>query len=224
MSAKRYMRFALSVLLLLFTGTPVVPAPARPKGVNRSPYLMGSEANLQLTTKVIEYRSCFPNELTLRLRFTFTNKGRQTIILDKRSSVVGRHFVGRDLEMLRSRRYEEESSYEGNSGPYIPEAMVVPSDMSNFIILEPNAVFEVESDWSQVHFTVNDGTPHSEAGLRYGSHYLQVQVGTWPHASDSVVKRARREWSSKGFLWSEPLISEPMQFTIDLNRSISKCQ
>jgi hypothetical protein len=144
--------------------------------------------------------------------------------LDKGSSVVGRHMVSRDLESASAAKYEEVGRAEYDAGLYIPEALDVPTDMSNFIILAPGEVFEVESGWTRVHFIVNDGTRYSEAGLRLGSHFLQVEVGTWPHASESVVVRARRQWRSKGFLWTEPVTSLPMQFTIDPNRPISKCR
>jgi len=218
------MKLLLSFVLLLPSGMQVVSTAGMTNGINSASTPVGSNAKLQLTTSVIEYLSCFPNDLTLRLRFTFKNVGTENVILEKRSSIVGRHLVSRDLEGLAAKKYEEEGRAEYDSGPDIPDALEVPTDMSNFITLAPGEVFEVESAWSRVHFVVNDGTRYSEAGLRVGSHFLQVEVGTWPHASESVVVRARRQWRNRGLLWTEPLISLPMQFTIDPNRPISKCR
>lgn len=217
------MKVVLTFLLLLLSGGSSIPMHALTNGSNNAAYPVSSKTKLQLTTSIIEYLSCHPSGLTLRLLLTFRNIGTEKIILDKRSSIVGRHFVSRNLKALAAGNYEETGRAEFDSGPYIPDAPDVPKDMSDFIILAPGEVYEAQSGWTRVHFTVNDGTPHTEDGLGYGSHFLQVEIGTWPYASESVVKRARKQWRDRGYLWTEPLISSPIQFTIERNRQISKC-
>jgi hypothetical protein len=217
------MKFALSFLLLLLSGGSSYPIHAVTNVIDSAAYQGSSRAKLQLTTRVMDYLSCSRNELTLRLVFTFKNTGRENIILDKGSSIVGRHLVSRDLKGVATKKYEEEGRSEYDAGPYT-QTLNVPADMSDFIILAPGEVYEVESGWTRVHFTVNDGSPHSEAGLSFGPHFLRIQVGTWPNASETAVSRMRRQWRDKGFLWTETVTSLPMQFTVDRNRPISNCR
>ena len=180
-------------------------------------------ARLTLTTTVIREVSCSNRALTLHLRLTFTNVGSETIILDKRSSVIARDMVSGSLDAAAKKRYEDIGRYE-DSGPTVDETESTYADPGNFILLRPGESFETESDWSRTYFTVIDGLPQARGALPYGTHFLQVEVGTWLHGSDAVAAKVKKAFQGKGVLWTTPLVSSPMPFSIEKDRPISKCK
>jgi hypothetical protein len=153
----------------------------------------------------------------------FRNAGTTNIILDKRSSVIGRYVVSRNLQELASGKFEADLRTEYDDGPLIPWNNNKVDD-SNFIKLAPGDIYETASSWSHVFFTVNDGRPHSDAGLKYGSHVLQVEVGTSFFPTEAAARRAKRQFRDTGYLWTIPVKSTPLEFKVDSSRPISKCQ
>lgn len=210
----------LSLLLSVFLSP---GASSVSKGVNSGKKPSPVTPKLQLSARIVEYVSCSPNTLGLRLSLTLRNTGTTNIILDRRSSVVGSYVVSRNLEELASGKFEEDLRSEYDAGPLIPWNDNKADD-SNFIRLAPAEVYETASSWSNVFFVVNDGSLHSDGGLKYGSHVLQIEVGTWFFPSKEAARRARQQFKERGYLWTAPVKSTPLNFNVDSNRPISKCK
>jgi|GEM_PF-2636608 len=210
-------RLWLSVFLLILANSSAI------KGVNTATKPLAGTPRLQLSARIVEYHSCSPDELSLELSLIFRNAGTTNIILDKRSSGVASYVVSRNLKEFAAGQFETDSRSEADAGPPIPwkDNEV---DESNLIKLAPGEIYETTSNWSNVFFIVNDGSPHTDAGLKYGSHVLQVEVSTWVFPSEEAARRARRKLKKTGYLWTRPVKSSPIAFTIDPNRPISKCE
>jgi hypothetical protein len=212
------MQFLLCLSLSLILANASVSA-----AVNTATRTLPETPKLQLSARIVEYVSCSPDGLRLRLSLKFTNGGTTNIILDKRSSVIGRYVVSRNLQELASGKFEADLRTEYDAGPSIPWNNNKADD-SNFVKLAPGGIYETGSSWSNVFFIVNDGSPHSEAGLKYGSHVLQIEVGTWFFPSEEAGRRARRQFKGTGYLWTTPVKSPPLEFNVDSSRPISKCK
>ncbi len=172
-----------------------------------------SKAQLQVTTDVVGQVSCSPDHLGLRLRLTFRNAGEEAVILHKRSA-VSRLMVSSDLSAAFAQKYEEELRYDDPS----PDIGLESHVFSGFRVLKSGEVFEVEE---RASLYLSNGKRNSERFLLQGTHFLQVDVGTWPYVADP--KPFRKKWRDKGYLWYEGLTSVPMPFKIDPNRPITKC-
>src|SRR6202008_4023603 len=144
-------------------------------------------AQLVLTTTIIREVSCTRGDLTLHLKLTFRNVGSETIILDRRSSVIARHMVSSSVEAAARKEYEDVGRYE-DSGPDRSGENAMDADPKNFVSLAPGESFETESDWSRAYITVADGSHKAPGGLGYGPHFLQVDVGTWLYSDNLALK------------------------------------
>jgi hypothetical protein len=215
----------LVTLFLLFTlsCTPVsIQATTGRKVSPRVADRTDSKARLQLTTSITKEVSCHPQHLSLTLRLTFRNIGNEPIILDKKSSVIGRHLVSRSLTAAAANKYEEDTRYESFNADEIGFRFDPPADMSNFIVLGPGETHTIEDPRTRVSFDVYEGTSDDKDSLRFGTHFLQIIVPTLFYPP-SVAADLRARWRDKGFLWSEPLTSLPMRFEIEKDRQIIKC-
>jgi hypothetical protein len=135
------------------------------------------------------------------------------VILDKKI-LIADTMVSRDLNSAATKRYEQELRYDLFDAPGSK-----PADLSTFVILLPGNVYEFED---RLSVTVNDGSPLFKDGLGSGIHFLQVGVATWNFMADPI--NFRKKWKDKGYLWSSPVTSQPMSFTVELNRPTKKCQ
>jgi hypothetical protein len=175
-----------------------------------------SPAQLRLTTNIVEQRYCSRTRLSLTLRLTFTNIGHEPVILDKKSSVIGKHMVSRNLKDAATKKYEYEvSTFYTRRGTGL---RLDPPAQSLFVILKPGESYDLETN---LGLSLYDGTKDSKNDLRAGEHVLQVKVWTWyyPFPAESF----REKWREKGFLWSKDITSLPMPLRVDKNKVISNC-
>lgn len=175
-------------------------------------------ANLQLNTDLIELRHCPGDILRFTLRLNYTNKGRNAVMLDKRSSVITEYMISHSLKNATKKKYAIEAhrliGLEG-AGMTMDS---VPSE-SNFVVLKPGEAYslilvltsDIDAD------SYNDGS----RPLR-GINFLQLVVLTWYYPRASNIKW-RDQWQTKGYLWSDPITSIPMPFKIENNTSVVNC-
>ena len=208
------------VLILLFalSCSPIVCAQATGnKKTGNSAHRTKAETRLQLTTSVTDQVFCAPENLVLGLRLTFRNIGKEPVILNKRI-LFGGLMVSRDLKAAAARKYETSLRYDLFGGDESESGLNPPTDLSNFVILSPGEQYELAD---RVSVWTNDVTPQTGNNLRDGTHFLQIEVGTWPYIIDP--KPYHKKWKGKGFLWSQGLTSQPMPFTVMKDRQIIKC-
>lgn len=171
------------------------------------------KAQLQLTTTILEQKSCSLDHFGLRLRLTLRNIGEEPVILHKQTA-ISRIMVSRDLRAVAAQQYEQEQRYD-DPGADIGLASPIYSD---FTIIKPGAVFEFEESVSLYLFNAKRS---AERFLSEGTHFLQVDLGSWPYIADPAT--FRKKWRDKGYLWFEGITSGPMRFTIEKDRPIIKC-
>ena len=172
-----------------------------------------SKAQLQLTTSVLEQRYCPPDHVGLKLRLTFRNVGEEAVILHKQSA-ISRIMVSRDLTAASAKHYEQE---QRSDDPGADIGLDSPN-LSDFRILKPGQVFEFEEPVSVYLFNAQRS---AERFLGEGTHFIQVDVGTWPYIADPAG--FRKKWRDQGYLWYQGLTSQAMPFTIDKTRTITRC-
>jgi hypothetical protein len=157
-----------------------------------------------------QYCANNPNMTTLRLRLRlrYTNAGVQKLILYRGDDLfyqarirAARAEAGArpyEIAVLNARYLEVED-----------EPVEQPAPNKLFVILQPGASFEAET-------TVGVGVvPRSAARDRHaifeGEHTLQLIVSTW-YRTPALAEKLRERWQRKGFLWSNPVASDPITF------------
>jgi len=178
--------------------------------------LVVPKPQLQVTTSVIRETSCSPGHLNLGLKFSFRNLGNEPVLLDK-LSYVDRTLVSLNLKAAASKKYKQES----RAHLFADSFPATPTDLSDFAIIGPGEVYDLESVQTRVSLSISDGAQQSKDDLPPGEYYLQVWVATWTYLSDG--KHFRSKWRDKGWLWYEEIISQPMPFSVKQNRPIVKC-
>jgi hypothetical protein len=169
-------------------------------------------ANLQLTTSVIEQRYCSDGRVAFTLRFNFTNGGGETIILDKRSSIVQGFTVSRNAQQAAAGRHKMYVAFLlGIDGKLLT---LDPSpDESQFVILKSG-----ESHAEDHAFSI----PSDDKKLTPGNYVLQLGVLTWNYPRASNIQW-REKWRRNGYLWTDSVTSIPMLFNIRKQPPIERC-
>jgi hypothetical protein len=92
-------------------------------------------------------------------------------------------------------------------------------DESQFVVLNPGELYSLDREFN-LHVRAEPDNPRSP---RMGHHVLQLVVLTWyyPRASNA---RWRDRWQSKGYLWSDPITSNAMPFTMDKRPADLDCR
>ena len=175
-------------------------------------------ANLQLNTDLIKLEVCSGDRLRFTLRLNYTNKGKNVIILDKRSSAIPRYMISRSLKNAIKKKYEIEAhTLIASDAAGMTDDSVL--DESQFVLLKPGESYRFVEVF---HFDsrVDEGS-HGSRPLR-GLNFLQVVVLTWyyPRASNT---KWRDQWQTKGYLWSDPITSVAMPFNVDPTAPVIDC-
>jgi hypothetical protein len=170
---------------------------------------------LQLTTAVVEEKSCAQDHLNLVLKFILRNSTDQPIIIDRGSFVV-RTLVSRSLHEGKAKRYVNVGRAD------LFEHSLNSPDISNFVVVQPGEAYEFQSEQTRVSLFIDAGDKRSKGDLRPGAYFLQVEVVTWSYMADPMP--FREKWKEHGVLWSQGLTSQPMPFIVERNRPISKCR
>ena len=172
------------------------------------------KARLQLTTSILERKSCSRDHFGLRLRLTVRNVGEEPVILHKQRA-ISRIMVSINLAAASKKQYEQDLRYDD---PTASSGLDSPL-FSDFTIVKPGELVEFEEPVSVYLFNEKR---KAERFLNEGIHFLQVDVGSWPYVADPTP--FRKKWSDKGYLWFEGLTSDPMPFTIEKDRPVVKCR
>jgi len=174
---------------------------------------------LELTTAIVENYSCARTSMALRLRLTYKNTGAEPLIIDKRAvKIIDRYMVSRSLKDAMNRSYLQEVRAEDFGGNYGLDPKAEP-DLSGFTILKPGEAYDI--DGPTTSFIVEDERPNAKGSLFAGAYFLQVQVDTWSYSTNTA--ELRRRWKNQGYLWSNPLVSVPMSFSVQKNRQVRTC-
>ena len=169
-------------------------------------------ADLQLTMSVVSQRYCTDGRLHFMLRFTFRNGGGESVVLDKRSSIVPYYTVSRNAELAAIGKYEIEAHVLYGIDGELMSLQAIP-DESQFITLKAG-----DSHARDHAFSI----PLETKELKPGNHVLRVSVLTWHYAKASNIEW-REKWRAKGYLWTNSVTSQPMPFIIDKHPKFVRC-
>lgn len=176
----------------------------------------GTEAQLQLSTSIIEQRysvEAGSRLLRLMLNLTYSNTGNRPILLDKKSSLVYRKLLSSNLEAASARKYDydESSSFiDARSMQAAGMRLESTPEKEAFITLKPGESFSLRKE---LILRLYDGTKDTEDFLHSGSRFLQLKVATWYYFADPDTYREK--WRDEGYLWSQDITSRPMLLTVE---------
>lgn len=178
---------------------------------------------LRLSIKVEGEQYCIGDSeldgLRLKVRLVYTNHGKETLILYKGSTRISRLIISRTFADAAAKRFEVDSSItSATSGGEKCYRGRVPSTC--FVSLQPNASYEVETNIGL--FVVRGDAREITGAVMSGDHVLQVEVPTW-HESNELAEQLGRRWQQNGTLWSRPVTSAPLLFTVKKEHQVVDC-
>ena len=211
---------ALALLVILGCAPTPLTSTTLARNERASPTVAGAQRRLQLTTTIIREFSCSSNDLALShfalgLHLTLKNDGETPVIIDKRSFWL-RSLVSSSIKAAAAKKYVHWA--RGDMWGDLP---IQPSGLSDFVILKPGEVYDFEEE-TRATFMVSHDPANPFHRFPPGSYFLQIEVATWRYMED--VRKFRELWRDQGYLWSGVITSQPMPFTIEQNRPITKCQ
>lgn len=210
----------LVLFIVTFLGCAVTLNAQTPSDRGGVKMTMGQDkffADLQLHTNLIKLETCSGDRLRFTLRLNYVNEGKGIVILDKRSSVISNYMISRNFENAVKKKYEIEVPRLIGLDAAGMTMESVP-DESQFVLLKPGEVYSFD----QVFNLYIRAELEKHRSRRGGLNFLQMVVLTWyyPRASNS---KWRDQWRTKGYLWSDPIISIPMPFKLGNNTSVVDC-
>ena len=169
--------------------------------------------DLELTASIIDQRYCSDGGLIFRLRYNFRNKKGETILFDKRSSIVPGYEISRNAQLAAAGKHKISVHYLlGIDGKLL--TLDPNPDISQFVTLKAG-----ESYSSDHEFRVLG----SDEKLEPGGYVLQFSVITWNYEAASNIAW-REKWRDKGYLWTNFLESQPMPFVMDKHPEFVQCR
>jgi len=176
-----------------------------------------AERQLHLSTNVSEQRysvEAGSRLLRMTLNLTYSNIGNGPILLDKKSSLIYRKMISRNLKAVSDRKYEydESSSFidvRSMQAAGMQMDMRRNPEREAFVTLKPGESYSLKKEFI---LPVYDGTKDTEDFLHPGTYFLQVRVATWYYFVDP--EKYRNQWSAEGYLWSQNITSVPMSLKI----------
>lgn len=170
-------------------------------------------ADLQLTTSIIGQQYCADGRLIFMLNFQFRNEKGETILLDKRSSIVPGYAVSRNAQLAVAGKHKIVGHYLLGIDGKLMTLQPIP-DISQFVTLKAGDSYSAAYEFSVLPSTKK---------LSPGSYVLQLSVLTWHYAAASNIDW-REKWRDKGYLWTDTLTSQLMAFAIDKQPEIIQCR
>lgn len=148
------------------------------------------------------------------LLLTYKNVGTEPILLYKKSSLIHRSMISRTLKAALRGRYEQETFSHFIAMKTMREAGFLERlpEESDFLTLRPGETHSVET----VYGVKPDDDWSPKNGLASTQRFIQVMVTTWYFYDDP--REYRDKWRDKGYLWTQSVKSQPMLFTIKLDR------
>ena len=208
----------LTLILCLTFGVAVADVQKSLEASNRSMTNpeQSAEAQLQLSTSLIEQRYSVETGsrlLRLTLNLTYSNIGNRPIILDKRSSLVYRKLVSRNLAAASDKKYDyvESSSFIDVRSMLAAGMRLEDTPKKDaFIILKPRESYSLKKE---LILRLYDGTTDTDDYLHPGTRFLQLRVATWYYFADPDTYR--EQWRDEGYLWSQNITSVPMPLKVE---------
>jgi hypothetical protein len=185
----------------------------------------GQQSGLQLTASIIDQQSCVGggslDSLRLTLQLRYTNVGRERLILYKGNRLFFQIFISRGGEDSAAARNELRTTHSRYFDEQ-PEKIVSNAPGGVFTTISPGASYETRQ---VIHVPVarGDGAALYNVSIPEGEHVLSVAASTW-YESRNLAEELRERWRSRGFLWTEPLASNPVAFIVGKERSLSTCR
>lgn len=202
------------VLFLIFRFS-VVNA-QKPKCVPTTTPPRDNAVRLQLTTSIaetqysVEYGSRL---LVLQLNLDYQNVGTRSILLDKKSSVIYRRIVSKNLKAVSACKYLHDIESHFIAAESMQAAGFRLSggpERAEFVTLKPGESLNLKRE---ISFALYDGTKDTKDDLHPGDYVLQVRVAAWYYYADPA--EWEQKWGGEAYLWSENVTSEPMAFTVE---------
>jgi len=181
-----------------------------------------AKPQLQLTTEILEQSYCSTGKdtsLQLKLKLRYTNLSDQRLIVynghdlffqTKIRSVENPGTPSVEVLLLNMRYFDEEF-----------ERIDARSPGRVFVKLAPGASFDRELRTGVG--VVDASAVAGETTVRPGPHSLQLIVSSW-YQSPKLAEKLRQQWQHEGFLWSQPLYSVPLKFTIQKPLTTPPCR
>lgn len=170
-------------------------------------------ADLQLTTSSIGQRYCSDGRLIFMLRYDFRNEKGETILLDKRSSIVPGYTISRNAQLAAAGKHKIQVHYLLGIDGKLMTLQPTP-DISQFVTLKAGDSYSAAHEFSVLP---------SDKKLGPGNYVLQFSVVTWHYAAASNIEW-REKWHDKGYLWTDSLTAQPMAFVIDKQPQLVQCR
>ena len=214
---ERVMRFKLTSMLwlsLVIASEPITPqmdasGGETPKHKN-SPRLI-LETSISDETYEVKRGTTMVRWILL---LKYKNVGTEPILLYKKSALIHRSMISRNLKAASRGNYERETSSHFIDVKTMRAAGFLERlpEESDFLTLRPGETHSVE--------TVYGVNPHGDLsqkkGLASAQYFIQVMVTTWYFYDDP--KEYREKWRDNGYLWTQSVKSQPMSFTIKRSR------
>jgi len=203
----REMRYLFAILSLSFISQTAV----------------GQDRYVQLNISVLGQQSCSTNSntdvLQLALRLRYTNVGKRKLILYKGNRIFYQVFVSR-LGESAARRHEFRTSHAAFYDKQ-PEKIDSNSPGSAFTILAPGTSYETKQ--SILVPIAKGGEGRVNVSIGPGEHQLNLVVSTW-YESRHLGESLRERWRGRGFLWTEPLITNSVGFVVNTQPATTVCR
>lgn len=181
------------------------------------------EPELQLTASIAEQTTCMVSPtidaLRLSVQLRYTNTGKRKLILYKGNRLFFQTFISRggaetaahrnELRTTHSRFFDEE-----------PEKIVASAPGGVFTTISPGASYETRQLVSIP--VARSGEAMFNVSIPAGEHVLNVATSTW-YESKQLGDELRERWRTRGYLWTDPLISNAVAFVVDKNRATTAC-
>jgi len=175
---------------------------------------------LKLTARIENQEYCLQPDgrttLRLALRFDFENVSRRKILLWQKSDTVD----GLDLVAIPPGAPPRPWPHitfdriaQRHADPFPP----FPGE--DYYILKPGRIFHTKGI---VHIDLLHSGLAAGGPVAPGKYSLKITVATWPD-SQSDAESARQSWAHSGYLESDDVLSEPVDFTISSNPDFRDC-
>lgn len=182
---------------------------------------------MRLTLKITDSRYCVGDDeidgLQLKLRFVFENGTTGPLILCKLPPEPTRVMIARTLADAAAQQYEIDFTQTWYSDKANDESSACYKEAAPgncFVTIAAGSSYEVDGDVRV--FAVRGDVKDVPGAVKSGEHALQLVVPTW-NESAKLAQELNNRWRSHGTLWSRPLTSEPLTFTIDKDRKVVAC-
>jgi len=182
---------------------------------------------MRLTLKVTDSRYCVGDDeidrLQLKLRFVYENRTGGPVILYKLPAEPTRVMIARTLADAAALQYEIDFTQTWYSDKPNDEASACFKDAAPgncFVTVAHGSSYEIDGDVRV--FAVRGDVKDVPGAVKSGEHALQLVLPTWTESA-KLAQELNSRWRSHGTLWTKPLTSDPLTFTIDKERKVVAC-